>query len=187
MSQIWDLTLVTGPASEPVSLAEVKEMARIQWDVEDDLVRRLIIAARKRAETVTRRQLITSTWQLTLDAFPEGDLIKLPPPLVSVSFVKYDDEDGVEQTLADSTYRVLTNRGVLVIKDVWPNTKKHAAAVRIEFVCGYGDTGSSVPADIRHAITWLAAWWYEKRELDTIPAAFETMLDAYSDFGTYEP
>lgn len=190
----WGLTLVTGPTVEPVSLQEVKDLGRANWDVEDAMIDRLITAARRHGESITRRQFITAIWQLSLDSFPCGRILRLPrAPLASVTSVEYDDKDGVERTLAASAYRALTGRtpGAIESKtltgQIWPETYEQADAVRITFVAGYGAAAANVPEDIRDAIAWLAAWRYEHRELDTIPAAFEAMLAPYNDFGTFEP
>src|SRR4051812_24706781 len=112
------------PTAEPLLLAEAKQHLRIDGAYDDALVNRLIGAAREYAEQETRRQLMTSTYRLTLDYFPgrcawsEGlpretrekaweygryfhdRAILLPrPPLQSVTSVVYTDSNGVQQTL----------------------------------------------------------------------------------------
>ena len=54
------------------------------------------------------RALVTQTWELVINTFPTHE-IKMPlPPLQSVTSVKYDDGEGVEQTLSTSLYTVDT-------------------------------------------------------------------------------
>jgi hypothetical protein len=65
-----NLTLVTPPASEPVSLTDAKLQCRVTISDDDTLITRLIVAARRYCETFLRRQLVTATWQMTLDTFP---------------------------------------------------------------------------------------------------------------------
>ncbi|HVW36055.1 MAG TPA: head-tail connector protein [Pirellulales bacterium] len=65
-----NLTLVTPPAAEPVTLAEAKLHARINLTDDDDLVSALIVAARRYCEAFTRRQFVTATWNMVLDTFP---------------------------------------------------------------------------------------------------------------------
>ena len=62
--------LVTGPSVEPISLAEAKLHLRVDITDDDTLITGLIISARQRAETITRRSLCTQTWKLVLDQFP---------------------------------------------------------------------------------------------------------------------
>ena len=61
---------VTGPAVEPVTLAEA--MAHLRVDINDDdmLISALITAARQHAETITRRALVTQSWKGVFDQFP---------------------------------------------------------------------------------------------------------------------
>ena len=67
------INVTTPPAVEPLTLPEAKEYLRVSHDDEDDLISDTIAAARELIETVTRRQLMTATLELTLDAFPRPD------------------------------------------------------------------------------------------------------------------
>jgi hypothetical protein len=62
------LKLITPPATEPVSLADAYDYARVTTP-DDALMSSLITAAREYAETYTRRQFVTATWLYALDAF----------------------------------------------------------------------------------------------------------------------
>ena len=90
------LTLIAAPILEPMTLAEAKLHLRVDGTDEDDLITALIVAARRRAEHLLTRALITQTWELTLDEFPAAD-IQLPKPgVLSIVSVKYLDSAGVE-------------------------------------------------------------------------------------------
>lgn len=69
------LKLITPPTIEPVTLDEVKEHCRIDSAEDDNFLNNLITVARQEAEKITRRQLITATWELRLDHFPGGCFI----------------------------------------------------------------------------------------------------------------
>lgn len=85
-------------AACPFSTTVIRLTATI---VEDDLLNANIIAAREHVEDTTRRQLLTATWDYSLDAWPSGDAIKLPfGNLQSVSSIIWKDTDGVETNLA---------------------------------------------------------------------------------------
>ena len=65
------LKLVTAPAAEPVTLAEIKEHLRVDSDLEDALISALITAARQWAETYQGRAYITQTWNFLVGSEEE--------------------------------------------------------------------------------------------------------------------
>lgn len=133
-----------------------------------------IATARENAETATNRALITQTWDLVLDGFPREDYIEMPrPPLVSVTSVKCVDTSGVLQTLTENTDylvqapagpRCARGRIALPFAGVWPVTLRQMGAVTIRFVCGYGASGSFVPAMLKTAMKCDLGTLYENRE-----------------------
>src|SRR5688500_1617752 len=101
--------LITPPTHQPVARGEAKAHVILDHNCDDALVDGLILAAKEKVEADTRRQLVTATWELSLDKFPcaNGGIIPLEkPPIQSVSFVKYIDGDGVLQTLDASNYQL---------------------------------------------------------------------------------
>lgn len=133
--------LVTGPAAEPVSLADAKNHCKVEVAADDGLLGALIVAARDQVETITRRQLVTATWKVTHDAFPAGDLVPPHAPLVSVSSVVYTDQDGVSRTLASSAYQVVSDeepgRVVELTGFGWPQTDDVPGAVALTYIAGH--------------------------------------------------
>lgn len=143
------LRVITPAVCEPVSLDEVKLHARIDSSSEDALLRVLIGAARAHGEQITGRAFVSQTRELTLDGFPGADgSIELPaPPLGEVLSVKYDDPDGVEQTLANTQYRIaLASDSVPPLLRparlcTWPSTDLGPQTVRVRYTCGWSVTG----------------------------------------------
>lgn len=184
-------SLVTDAVIEPVTVSEVKNHLRVTDNSEDALIAGLITSARKYVEQVTRRSLINQTWRLYIDDFPNSDSIELPfPPLVSVTHVKYYDENNTLQTLSGSIYQT-DNRSTpgeieLTASGAWPATADEKVnAVEIEYIAGYGSSASAVPSPIRLAITHLVSHWFENREpfsavqLNLVPTTFEMILMPY--------
>jgi uncharacterized phiE125 gp8 family phage protein len=176
----YGLELVTPPVSEPVSLAEMKQHARISREDEDSVISAFVTAARQYSETFLRRQLMPATWRMSLDGFPVGD-IKVPlPPLQSVTSITYVDGNGTTQTVAPDTYYVDTasQPGRIAPETCCPTTRNQPGAVTVTFVAGY----DSVPETINTAIKMLAAHYYEHREavneggLSEVPMAVESLL-----------
>lgn len=156
---------------------------------------RLIAAARRRIEAWEWRAHITQTWQLVLDRFPplrcgRDWTIYVPrPPLQSVSSITYLDNEGDQQTLASSKYRVDSSSRVGRITpaygESWPATRPVTGAVTITFVAGYGDAATDVPEETRQAILILAGqMWVQRLGVDgpdTIPPVIDALLNRAHD------
>lgn len=187
----WSITRTVAPKVEPIDLQEAKDHLRVDTDAEDALIKRLIAAARRRAEQFTRRALITQTWELHLDAFPGEDRFVVPKPsLRSVTSITYDPDDDTVQTLDPSVYRVDTDaepgRVLLATSASWPDdTLEPGPAVTVTFEAGYGDAGD-VPEDIVQGMLFIVGHLYENREevvigttATSLPMAAEAMLWPY--------
>lgn len=182
--------LITAPVVEPVSVAEQKIHSRIDGSASGDTayITSLIKTARNKAESLTNQVFITQTWRMYLSDF--SNEVTLPRnPVQSVVSIKYIDAAGVEQTLDPSTYELdevsVPARIVPAYGQSFPAVKPVLNAVTIEYVAGYGDKGTDVPDDIRHAIKLLTAHYYEHREafesgtLNEIPMGIQHLLLGY--------
>jgi len=164
------LTLVTGPEREPVSMVEARDRCRVDTDVEDAYINTLITVARRTVEFIRNEALVTQTWNLLLDTWPEGDTLRIPnPPLQSVSSITYKDTDGDESTFAAAKYIVDTDKvpGAVVLAhgESWPGTALYPTSpITVQFVAGYGDTANDVPEEVRQAMLLMIGHWYENRE-----------------------
>jgi len=159
--------IVTAPAAEPVTSAEVKSQLSITGTDHDTRITRLIALAREYVENYTGRALITQTWDYFSEVFTSK--IVLPKsPLQSVTTLKYTDTDGTQQTLGASLYTVNTNAdsGYIIpaYNEDWPDTRDVPDAVEIRIVCGYGDASTDVPDVYRHAMLLLIGNWFENTE-----------------------
>lgn len=181
---------ITEPSVEPVSATEAKLHLRIDHTTEDTYIGSLIKAARMHVEDIVGRALITRTYTAKLDTWPTREF-RLPyPPLVSVTSIKYTDEDNVTATVSASDYTVDTysepGRVVLKSTATWPSvTLADTNGVEIIWTAGYGAAGSNVPEVFRQAILLLVAHWYENREavavaqgisVTPVPLAFESLI-----------
>lgn len=159
------LKLITPPVNEPVSIEEARAQCRYDDSSNDVILTMLVQAAREQAEHRTGRVLITQTWELALDAFPDGEIELQKLPAASISSVKYLDEAAVEQTIAAINYG-MDNYGLQhwlfpAAGYEWPTALSTANAVKVRYIAGYGDTGASVPAGLKRwmlgAIAYLDA------------------------------
>lgn len=157
------LHLVTPPAVEPVSLADVKLHVRMEpgRTLEDGLLGRLAIAGREHVESLTRRVLNTQTLRLLLDGWPVEEPWRLPkPPLQRVRSVRYLDAVGTWQTWPTTAYVVTTFSGpraghgevARAYGVTYPTLRGVPNQVEIEFDAGYGDAPSDVPLSLVQAL-----------------------------------
>lgn len=177
------IQLVQGPTVEPVSVAEARAHLNVITSDDDALIAACIQAAREQAEIKSGRSLCTQTWRLTLDSFPGPAMVGVPygkpfgipphaillerPPVQSVSWIKYDDMAGVEQTVSAATYKAdLASepaRVTPVFGQIWPIPLPQIGSVRVQYVAGYGSP-DDVPAGIRQWILLQVGTLYANRE-----------------------
>ena len=166
-------TVATGsPAVHALTLAYAKLHIRSLGTSDDALVTTYIDAAASYFENQTGRQLLTATREVWLDAFPAlgasgmDTRIELPhPPLQSVVSVTYLDGTGVLQTYGGSptTINVRAPRGDYARRgwvepafgSVWPIAQAATGAIRIRYLCGYGDTPDTIPPLARGVLCYL--------------------------------
>ena len=181
-------TLVSAPAVEPVTLANVLVHLREDNGAQDDLISNSMIpAARRYVEARTWRALVTQTWDFTWRRFPTCREIAVPmPPLQSVTSVSYYDTDNASQTLSSSKYFVDTSEQPGIIRlietETWPETYYgRPAAVTVRAIVGFGDAGTDVPENYLQAMYLLIGHWYENREsvvVGTTSAVLQQTVDA---------
>lgn len=146
---------------------------------EDDLLNRIIRASRNHVQNLTRRALLTQTWDYFLNEWPEGSAIRLPfgnlqngsgnEPIVS-----WKDQDGTETILTVGTdYIVETNgegcgRIVLPYGGSWPSGSLYPSnPIKVRFVCGWA-AASLIPDDIISAMLLICGDMYANREGQTL-------------------
>ena len=178
---------VVGPIIEPVSLAEMKDHLRVDGSDEDEEISLIAISARRHVENITRRALLTQTWDYCLNAWPSTDRIKLPNGrLQSVTSVKWKGTDGTETTLTSGTdYLVETNgdgigRVVLPYGMSWPSgTLYPSNPITIRFICGW-TTAEKVPHEIRAAVKFAAEnEYYHGDRAEVLLPVISRLLSSY--------
>jgi uncharacterized phiE125 gp8 family phage protein len=181
---VGSISVVSGPATEPVDLAAAKAHLKVDYEDEDQLILDLVRAARDHLEQEYERALVTSSWAYTLDSFPgrQSDPwtwawplgaalpIEIPkPPVQSITSITYTDSTNVPHLMVAGTDYVtdLTSTPPRIAPPygkTWPAvTLQSIAGLVVQFVGGYG-TPDLVPNSIKRAILLLVGHLYENRE-----------------------
>lgn len=156
------LHLVTGPAAEPLHIAEVRQHCKIDITDDDALLSIYLAAARQHAEQQTRRQIVAARWRMVLDRFPATscESIRIPVgPVRRIVSIEYTDPDGVLQTLSATDYLSELSGEPIRIQPAyglsWPSIRHQRGAVHITFDAGYAAHFEPDPAtDSIRVIGW---------------------------------
>ncbi len=180
-------------ANSPLDFAVAKQHLRLTHDRDDTYIsKQLITAAAEAAEMATHRQLLTATWELTLDRPPRlGDYgsgsygdgeyayltstprtrerLLLPmAPLQQVNSITYIDTAGDEQTWDEDNYIVSVGKEPAEISlahgKTWPQTLRVQNAFTVNFDCGYGDDESAIPTLLKQGMLLHIGHLYLNRE-----------------------
>lgn len=191
MINAHNITLVTPPAEEPVTLDEAKVHMRIDGNDDDAYITELITAARIIAESYTRRSFINTTWKMFInkwpysggyDRFPEGyyevaitEVYQAKPVVLpkgrlqSVTHIKTYDDTDTATTVDVSNYYVGAyssgDSGQVALRNGGsiPAPTRATDGIEIQFIAGYGSSASAVPIAIKQAIKMLVSSLYENR------------------------
>lgn len=183
------LSVTTEATVDPVSTQEMRDFARLDDSIDTNFLNSFVKAATILCEEYTGRAFINRSLRLSLDGVQDFDetigdgynegpfqiyfdnYIKLPrPPLVSVTAIKYFDDDDTESTWATSNYQVDAEsapaRILLRTGGAWPTSLRKANGIQVEYTAGYGESRADVPESIRVAIMQTAMNMYEHRGED---------------------
>lgn len=194
---MWDWSLTSGPAQEPIDVQDAKDHARISHAREDGLILADITAARQAFEHSTNRAAMTQTWTLQLRGFATVMPLPMAAPLQNdatadpstVPVVRYYDVDGVLQTLDSSYYVVNTVSEPGQIErapeQTWPSVQcDRRYPVVITYVAGW-TSQSLVPELVKQGLRIYVAGLDEMRNGVSFEAsrrAAESLWSAYQVF-----
>jgi len=165
--------LDTAAPVEPITLDEAKAWLRVTIadaddilsHLEDDVIARLISAARTSCETRTHRPIVAHVCDVFFDRLPPGGWITLPfAPVTAVTSVTITDVTGVPTVVDPTTYLVdLASeppRLGLPTFGLWqPVAMRAFQAVAIRLTLGY----THPPEDLLQAMRLLLGHYYENR------------------------
>jgi uncharacterized phiE125 gp8 family phage protein len=180
--------LVTGPSSEPITLAEAKLYLRVDDSTEDALITSIITAARRKFENDTYHYLLPQTWELYLNQNEiNAEPISLnKSDITAISNVKYYDQSNTQQTLSTNDYQTaIQGRPYSIQLTTVPQVYNRLEAMVIRFTLGYTNA-AAVPEDIKIAIKTLIGTLYENRQtivtgtqVNEVPDTYKFIMENY--------
>ena len=156
-------TVVIGPTSEPVTLAEAKRqlfLAESDTSQDAELTNR-IQAAREQWEHDTDSCLFTRTLSVTAKQFGGREIELDTRPITSITHIKYYDPNDVLTTFSSSKYSLNAADGEIELDwaESWPVTSIRWDAITITYVAGYA-TVATIPAIVKQAMLLLIAYYH---------------------------
>ena len=193
-----DLVISDDPATQVVSVDEIKEHLRIDTSDEDTLLGVYIDAATEMAEHYCSRHFITHEYKLYFNQvmsqasliFPDCTLIYVEAtsdPVAGAEYaINWIDENGVTQGSHDAYIDAHSNPSISYLSSDFstPTLKTNAAnTFWIRFNTGFGGV-DDVPQAIKQAIKLIVADMYYFREdrKRRFPMASEILLQPYKCF-----
>lgn len=172
------IKVVTPPTGDVIELADAKSHLRVpasQTLFDSDITAKLAAAVAYIQERCGRA-LLTQSWMLALDRFPNArwpnrrsQIIQLDGgPVSAITDFSYIDETGTQQTLAANSYQSDLVGDIARLaplpQQCWPQTQRDALnQVQITYTVGYGDE-SDVPDPLKQAILLVLGDFWVNRE-----------------------
>jgi uncharacterized phiE125 gp8 family phage protein len=182
------LTLVTAPAEEPVSLAEMKAWLRLDGADEDDVLAAVIATARAAVEARSGRRLVAQGWRWALDRWPPAPVLQLPvSPVRAIDAVRVRDAAGAAVSLPASAWQLdaASDPARLALLAAVPAPGRPLAGIEIDIAAGYG-APAAVPPALKLAVRLTAARLFENRgeqpdegELPALPATAGALVGPF--------
>lgn len=177
-------TLLTPPASEPLSLSDVKTALRIDHDDDDTALAGMIATARTFLERRLDHAFLDQSWQARVEGTPVGPVPLRPGAVSAVTSVTITDEDGATTAMTSDDWRLCgTKPESIQFLTPLPSSTSH---IDVVFSSGAADT-DDIPADLLRALYLLTAHYYEERELFRerryvpVPLGVEALIEAYKE------
>lgn len=163
-------TLVTGPATEPITLTQAKKQLELSPSdtAHDDHLTLLIQTAREQWEHDTDSACLTQTWSVNLEYFCDDEIYLPKRPIQSITSITYYDGSSTQQILSTDIYSLDSAARAVRLKyqQIWPTTVERWDAITVTYVCGY-TSSSLVPAAAKQAMLLLVGKYFENRDLLT--------------------
>lgn len=177
-----ELTVITPPAGEALSLQAAKEFLRLGTDAEDGLVVGLIAAGRARIEAASGLALVSRVMRRSWTRWPwaivAGGVRLRPGPAGALVSVSRRNAAGDGETLT-AQFEIVGGKLRLKTGAALPGIAP-GGRVEVTFQAGFGAPGD-VPEDLQHAVKLYVQAAYlrgSERAFEGVPEDVQAILDA---------
>ena len=179
---MYTIETITPPATEPVSVAELKDHLHMNHDDEDTQLAQFITSARELFESWTGRAVHPTGFRQHVP-YLNSRIYLMRAPVTAITAVKYyDAEDQLQTASGYYTDRISTPASVWF--QSYPVTSPTITPKAfVEFTAGWDE--AAVPEGVKLAIKLLAGHYYDHREafgtdnLTALPMGFRSVCDQY--------
>lgn len=166
------LKLITASTALAVTLDAMKMALRIDGAERDAEVTWAIQSATAIVTHEAGREIMTQTFEVTLDAFPCAiELTRVP--VQSVTSITYANSDGTTTVMNGGSYALdnSDDHGFAYVVPAygaqWPATRDQINAVKVRYVAGYAATAAEVtPIDVGRINAIMARWIDDPTSMD---------------------
>jgi len=180
--------LTDPPVAEPLTLAEVKAHLRIDHTDEDAGLQALISVAREHLERETGLCLMTQSFRLILDDWPETGVIPIARgPVQTIDDIVYYDATGtaVHVSLEGHVLDGRARPARLWLK-TRPSPGRVLNGIEVTFSAGFGEAATDVPGPLKRALLVHIGHMHAFRGVLSpdqqpagIPEGYERLISAY--------
>ena len=182
---MYELSITSEPASEPITLTELKAHLRVDGVLDDTELGDKLTEARKSIEQLTNRAFFTQTRTLSFNRFDyTTSRIYLPgAPVASITSLTYYDLNGTQQTWDSGNYSLVVGQPSWLQLDYnidWPDHRSVRDRIVITYVCGASDV-ADIDARVKSACKLHVELNYDREELrdkaaDRIQNGFDSLI-----------
>lgn len=156
-------TIKTQPATEPVTLDELKAQMIIEHDLDNTIIQSYGKGARIWLERYLAIKFITTEIEQVFDDVHRVNHLAYGP-LIDVTKIEYYDNGYKELNVTPLIDTYSTPPRIMIHPDdTLPATDAVINRIRVTYTAGFGPTAADVPQVVKDAILLRAAGAYEKR------------------------
>lgn len=183
------LSLITAPASEPVSPEEIKAYLRVTTPDDDNLISSLMVTARHALEARAGIAFLHQDWVYTQEISQYAEICLPLSPVSAINLIQIKNTNDAYIDISLDEFEIELGL-TATLSPTDPFQLLHyldassTKSIKIGFTAGFSSK-DQIPADLRHSLFLLTAHFYENREsaseerVFSIPRTVDALLAPY--------